>query len=128
MLKTIAAELIASAIVILATLALVVLLSRVTAWAKRSLSVSQKKPECRIRIYYQSGCECFEMCLERFLRSSALQGFDTRLTVVDCVCSPESGRWLEELRKKHDYCFEIITKGGGSNGDKPTGDKNCRGG
>lgn len=128
MLKTIQIELIASVIVISVTLAAVLLLGWLTGMAKRGAAVSKKRPECRIRIYYQTECECFERLLDRLISSSALQRFDTKLAVVDCVGSPESWRWLCELQKKHDYCFEIRTKGGGGDARKLQDDNNIRDG
>lgn len=112
MIRTVYIELAASVILVLITLAAVLLLSRVTAWAK----VKEDKPKCRILIYYHNGCECFELKLERLISSSALSGFDADITVVDCIGSEESERWLEALRGKLDHCFDIQPEGGGGDG------------
>lgn len=105
-------ELAASVILVLVTLAAVLVIS----WATKRAKRMDDKPKCRILIYYQPGCECFEFWLERLINSSVIRGFDGSITVVDCVGSPESERWLNALRSKLDYCFEIQSQGGGENG------------
>lgn len=114
MIKSMYIELAASACLILATLVVILILSRVAAWAK----TGEDKPGCRISILYQPGCECFEMRLERLIKSNALRGFDPTITVVDGVGTEESLRWLNALRAKLGYCFEIEIEGGEDNGTK----------
>lgn len=69
-----------------------------------------RRPRAALRLYFDSDCECIEYILGRIYSSSAMKELELSVTVIDCVATEDSRRWLYELRKKIGKDFLIITE------------------
>ena len=69
-----------------------------------------RRPRAELRISYGSDCECLEYYLGRIFRCPELRDTDLSVTVVDLINTGESRKWLEALRSKLKWDFEVITE------------------
>ena len=101
-----------SAILIAAAVGLIFIVRLLTS----DFRPSCPRPRADMTVYFDSGCECLEYILEKIYSSSALRGLDLHITVADRIATPESGQWLEALRKKLKRDFDIVPeeKSGGT--------------
>ena len=84
------------------------------------------RPRAELSLYFDQDCECLEYTLGRLFSSAAFREVDIKLTIIDCVGTPESRQWLEALRTKLKWDFEIIGEVGQNGAPKCSDNKrNC---
>lgn len=99
-------DIITASVLIAATVGLICLIRLLSS----GLGSVCKGPRVDLIIYFDINCECLEYDLAKIYSCAALKGAQLSVSVIDCVGTPESARWLEALRKKLKKDFDIITE------------------
>lgn len=74
------------------------------------------RPRVELKIFFDKNCECLEYVLGRMYSSAALRDTELKVTVVDCVATDESRKWLSALRVKlkRDFVITAEDESGGT--------------
>ena len=97
-------DIVFSMILIAATIVLIYIIRLLTS----GLRSECRRPRVELKFFFDQNCECIEYNLDRIYSSSLLREVDLQVTVVDCVGTDESSRWLRALRTKLKKDFEIV--------------------
>lgn len=101
-------DLIISLILVASTIALICIIRLLTDF----LRPAAPRTRVDISVYFDESEGCLEYSLGKIYTSPCFRDADLRVTVVDCINTEESRRWLETLRVKLRRDFEISAKEG----------------
>lgn len=97
-------NLIITLILIAATIALICVIRLLTALF-RTVPMRQRVD---LTVYFDDSSGCLEYLLGKMYSSNCFRGADLWVTVVDCIDTEESRKWLKSLRVKLRRDFEIV--------------------
>lgn len=96
-------NLIITLILLTSTIALICLIRLMTALFRPQ----SKRPRVELRVFFDDTGGCLEYLLGRMFSAGCFRDADLQVTVIDCVNTDESRRWLDALRVKLRRDFNI---------------------